>query len=612
MALTKEEKDIVLNLRASGKTDLEIQRAVANRRAGIDSINTKVEGSKQPSLLSRAVSRTGQIFEEGRKEIAAETAETGQKFEEAGEGFVGTFVEKPALLLQSIFRGAGTVGKTAGKLIAEPVVAGVQKTSDVLSDIPQLQRFASNPFVSSALDTVTEGMTQAGDNYDKFKQENPDLAKNVEAGVEILLTVLGEKATTEILSKTMDATRRAGTAVVEGVSRGVQETGEAISRVVTDITRPVTEKTQPILSRIGTNIRERRAQTQAIRELPTETAQTAARQGIDVNDVRFFTDEIAEGAGDKTLYRELLDSAKAFQEDPRAATNPIEVVGKPIVERLKVLESERGRIGQALGEEAKNLGVVTSEELTPAVLGQLKRVSGLNGITVDSKGVLNFKNTILTTAETAADRKAIQAIYTQAVRWGKGEAKHRLRQELFEILGGKKKSLTNITDTQDKAYQAVRKALSDVLETKNDKYKTLSNEYRKIVQPLSDMRRFMKTLPDAEDDILEMQAGLLARRLTSAASSNPQIRNILRQLDSATTKAGETTVSVEKLQDFYNIISKYYDIDPATGFRGQIKSAIDVAGGGVVDRILKAITGVAGETPAVRQKALEDLLNEVI
>jgi hypothetical protein len=80
------------------------------------------------------------------------------------------------------------------------------------------------------------------------------------------------------------------------------------------------------------------------------------------------------------------------------------------------------------------------------------------------------------------------------------------------------------------------------------------------------MRRFMKTLPDATEDILDMQAGLLARRLTGNAQSNPQIRNILKMLDKATGKTG-TKDSVEALQDLYNIFDKYYSIAGKTGFQ---------------------------------------------
>ncbi|MBP7061636.1 hypothetical protein KBA84_02265 [Patescibacteria group bacterium] len=85
----------------------------------------------------------------------------------------------------------------------------------------------------------------------------------------------------------------------------------------------------------------------------------------------------------------------------------------------------------------------------------------------------------------------------------------------------------------------------------------------------------MKTLPDATEDILDMKGGLLARRLTSNAVSNPQVRQLLRNLDKVS--GGKTTESVESMQDLYNILNKYYNIAGKTGLQGQVTSALDTS-----------------------------------
>jgi hypothetical protein len=245
------------------------------------------------------------------------------------------------------------------------------------------------------------------------------------------------------------------------------------------------------------------------------------------------------------------------------------------------------------------------------VFNNLKKVGGLDGLKINKKGVLDFTDTVLTTAETRADRNAIQSMFTNALKKGTGKQKHLLRQELFEVLGGKKKSLTNLTDTQEKAYEAIRKGLSDVLEGKNDQYKTLSNDYRKLIEPLKEMRKFMKNVAGADDDILDMSAGLLARRITSNAASNPQIRKILRAMDNATKEKGKVSLSVETLQDFYNVLDKYYDIAGKTSFQGQVKAGIESATG-PIDYAMKQIGNITGETVAVRQKALERIIEEAL
>jgi len=284
-------------------------------------------------------------------------------------------------------------------------------------------------------------------------------------------------------------------------------------------------------------------------------------------------------------------------------------VGKPIVQRIKTLESKSAEVGAKLGKAADNLGLVTQPELFDPVLNGLKRVRGLEGLSIDSKGVLDFRNTVLASAETAGDRKAIQSIFTQAIKGGSGKSKHLLRQELFEVLGGKKKALTAITDTQSKAYQAIRQALSDVLDGKSAGYKALNKEYATLQGPIRDMKKLLKLPGETDEDLVNMSAGLLARRLTSMAPSNPQIRGILRALDQVTKTKGLTTTSVETLQDFYNILDKYYNITGKTGFQGQTKAAIDASSiKGIVAGVVKKSVG---QSDAVRRKAVEDVLNEV-
>ena len=113
-----------------------------------------------------------------------------------------------------------------------------------------------------------------------------------------------------------------------------------------------------------------------------------------------------------------------------------------------------------------------------------------------------------------------------------------------------------------------------------------------------------------------MNAGLLARRLTSFSKSNPEIRQILRDLDIVNGTVGKTTLNVEKLQDFYNILDKYYDIAGRTGFQGQVTAGVEKAiGSGGISRGIDMVEGhvarLFGETDIVKQKALEEILKEL-
>lgn len=412
------------------------------------------------------------------------------------------------------------------------------------------------------------------------------VGKGIEKGVELVEGTIGKAE--EVVSPLVKTAKNVATGVKDVTEAGVESLGR-------------------IPARVATNVADSKATRATIQNLPTKIARDAVQDGADLQDIQYLYKLPKE---EKAPLRTLLKVVQDFEKGV-TKTNPIEVVGKPIVNRIQQLESARGTIGQKLGEVANDLGEVTTKEVFPSVFESLKRVSGLNGLKVSKNGILDFTDTVLTTAETKADRKAIQSIFMSAIKKGTGKQKHLLRQELFETLGGKKKALSNLTDTQEKAYEAVRKGLSDVLEGKNSLYKSLSNEYRKVMQPLQDMRKLMKNVAGADEDILNMDAGLLARRLTSFSKSNPQIRNILRAMDEATKVKGKTQLSVENLQDFYNVLDRYYDIAGKTGFQGQVTAGVEKVSG-VMDFITKAVGKVSGKSEAVRRKAIESALEEAL
>lgn len=381
------------------------------------------------------------------------------------------------------------------------------------------------------------------------------------------------------------------------------ETGKRLATWFKDTAGVISEQVWRIPSNIKTNVATQKATQEAIAKLPSKIAQTAVRDGVDIADATQLPKVVSKI---KPQAKQLLKTIRDFEKNPRG-TNPIEIVGKPITQKLKQLETARIRAWDKLWRVADILPKVSSNEAMNSVFNAIKKVPWLNGVKIKWDGVLDFGNTTLATSLTKWDRTAIQKVFNDATSAGTWKSKHLLRQELFEVLGGKKKSLTNMTDTQEKAFDAIRKGLSDLLESKSGQYKALSNDYRKIVQPLSEMRRFMKTLPEATEDILDMKWGLLARRLTSNAVSNPQVRQLLRNLDSAT--GGKTAESVEAMQDLYNILDKYYNIAGKTGFKWQVQSGIESS---IKWTIAWAVKNFAGQSEAVVKKAIDDLMENLL
>lgn len=402
--------------------------------------------------------------------------------------------------------------------------------------------------------------------------------------------------------------------VESGVKSGLELTAKAANAVadnsvvkgITDITKMAGQGASRIPARIATNVAEKQAQEAAIKALPTKTSQIAARDGVAMQDIKDLSSIPRTPQTNK-----LIQTVKDFASG-NTKVDPMEVIGEQAVKRFKEIVAEKKVIGAKLGEASKTIGILTKPELQSGVLKKLQSVPGLEGISLTPKGLLNFKGTTLegNISSTVADKKALQEAFNASTKWGDGEKAHMFRQTLFENLGGKKKSLANITDTQEKSFEAIRSGLSDVIETKSPQYKILSNEYRKIVEPIKELQKRIKTLDPNAADLTDanLGAGILARRITSAAPSNADIRNLLKKLDSVGSTKGSSFKDTVDMQNVYNILNKYYDIAPKTGYQNLTKQATSDSLTGTIKETLK---DVAGQSNAVRQKALEDLLKEL-
>lgn len=556
----------------------------------------KLYGGQAMSGFNTATQETGfgKSPQQGLMSSLAGTAQ--QRISNLGD-IAGSDAPLPKKIVTGLGQVAGGVFEAGIKTVASGVSAVIpddvereaKKSALALLQTPTGQK-------------VLKAIQTGGEYYQDARATNPEAFQLIESVIDISSIYPIAKGVKTGIDVTKDLSK-VGTQGIKNIIGSVKPVAEN----VVDVTKTAAGGISRIPSRVGTNIAEKQAVETTIKTLPTQIAQIAARDGIDPIDIKKLYSIPKEA---KPKAKELSDTVRKFVK-AETTTDPIEIVGKPIVERIKTLEKLRGAIGQKLGVVSGKLGIVNQNQMTKPVLDSLKNVRGLEGLTMDSNGVLNFKNTVLSSAETASDRKAIQSIFTNAIKGGTGKQKHLLRQELFEVLGGKKRAGIQLTDTQDKAYQAIRKGLSDVLESKNTEYKSLSNQYRAIMQPLTDMRKMMKSVPGVTEDILDMNAGLLARRLTSTSLSQGQVRTILNAMDNVTKIKGTTAKTTQALQDLYNILGKYYDIAPKTGFQGQVKAGVESASG-IKELVTNAVRGVAGETTAVRQKALEEVLKEVL
>lgn len=594
--LTQEERQIIEYGKKNGRTAQEGLKALARYRSEHQTPGTQKQDVGFFSDLAGDVKDIGTGIKESVQRRGEKLGTILEADKRGEQGKASSIFQATTNFLGSVTDVAGQVIKGGVKAVLpqkaeNKIKESISSVAQKVLNLPETQQFIKN--------------------YRDLEKESPEYARNVVAlaeGGEFLLSFLGLKGAKDVagagirtgkdaITTTAKTAGQVGARAVQAGERVLSKTGEAIES--TGVTR--------IPGRVATNIAAKQAEEQAIKQLPSKVAQNAVRDGVELADAKLLI-ENATKSGNKNLMRELADTAISFARGT-SRTNPIEVVGRPLVEALTKLRSVATTSGKKLGTIADSLGKVSETELKPAVLRGLQSVPGLSGLKIRPNGLLDFSGTTLATKMTSADRRAIQEVFAEAVKSGTGKSKHLLRQELFEVLGGKK-GLVALTDTQDKAFQAVRKVLSDILDAKNAGYKAENMTFAKAMEPIRQLQKMMKSATGTDEDILEMSAGLLARRLTSNALSGPQLKSVLRSIDAVLGGSTKIEEVLRALQDLFNILDRYYPLSGGTSFKGQIEAAMQSSG--LSEEVMKRLKALAGETPEVRQKALEKLLNELL
>lgn len=564
---------------------------------------------------TQTVKQFGNIQPSGEVSFGADVV---QDIKQTGSNLVNTAKttfskQKEALIAgtegkQGLFRslgqafgiGAGGVAQGIGD-----VVTGTVKTA-----LPQ----SGEDVVKSSIGSVAKPVVES--NFvQNIMSKYDSLDENQKRDVDALLGV-GSLAS-EFVGGSL--VKKPVTTAIKGTSNLAKKAVVGAGEMVVDVAKPVTDVVGSVLDtaklagqgamripeRIGTNIAEKKAVQETIKALPTKTAQKAVQDGVDIRDVQILNKIPKE---QKPVVAKLVKNVQDF-ESGASKVDPMETVGQPFVNRLKTLQSEQSKIGKQLGEVAENLGDISEAESFFPVYDALKTTRGLEGLKLADDGTLDFADTVLATAETASDRSAIQSIFNDAVKASTGKQKHLLRQELRESLGGKKRGGVQITGTQESAYESIRRGLSNVLDNANSKYREVNTKYAKVSKPIDELVNILKSDKEGASDVLNLSGGILARRLTSAGIGNANVRRVLQLVDNATKVKGKTLTSVETLQDVMNVLGRYYDIAPRTGFKNLTQEALS---GGMKDFVSTAVGDVAGKTDAVRKSALNKLLGELL
>lgn len=557
------------------------------------SSNPSASQPASPGLMSRI----GSDFKERGQKLVDSAASTRQNINDAGGGFganlagigqmTGNLVGQIAGGVlnaggQAIKSGINTINQDSGQTFD----AGVQKLMD--------SKVLGGPTVKDLVSHVGEFMKRGTD----------ALPKNVTESYQNFLNTIGLMGGGKVLNAPVDEIVSKGKNIVTKTVDGVKSFSnkvESAVQPVKDMTTGIGQGAARIPARIATNVAEKQAQQQAIRSLPRQSMRNAANEGINVNDLKGLA-QIPRN--ERAPLKKLAEVTKDWASG-KTKVSPESVVGKPIVNRLKTLTNQVKGYGTQLDKVAEMLkgkAVKAKDAVIRTIDGTLDSIGIKQG-----KDGLDFKGSNL--EGLGANEKIISNVYRRLTEATDASDFHRLKRYIDNSVDFGKRG-EGFTGEAGRLLKEWRRAIDSALDSEFPAYNKVNTALSERIGPLDDLRDALKGVDGADVDLLEMGAGLLARRITSTAVSNPKIRQILRNLDKFTAIKGKTSLSVERLQDFYNILDKYYDIARKTGFQGQVASGVEKASS-VQGYLMDKARDLAGSTNAVRQKALEGVLEDL-
>lgn len=515
-------------------------------------------------------------------------------------------IQKSAELYKSGQQGAlSTVGQTlgasvkaAGESFALPINEAVNKASSFVGEYaPENIKQAATELAQKGIE-LSKPSIEAYNTLPESERANIKAIGDLISGVTNLAVGAGAvKGIGNIAVKTAETLPKAGQAVVSGAkavaeSPIVSGTGEVLKSAGRIL------KTIP--ENIATNVGEMQAKEAAIKAIPSVTGQNAVRKGLDLADATTLQKAIQTPEA-KNLIQTIKDYAAGDK-----SVSPFEVVGKPIVNRLKTLDTQVKQYATQLdsvAQDLKGISLADVSKIDTAVMEGLKKLQigvkkgGLDFVGSSLEGVGNSGTIVsnvykrLQTAKDAFDLHNLKKYIDANVSYGK--------------------RLEGLDAGAERLLKTWRKSIDDTLDNQFEAYNKVNTELAKRISPLEDLKGILKNADGLDTDLLSEKAGIIARRITSAAASNPEIKQVLRNLDSFTSTGGKTLGKIENLQDLYNVLNKYYDIAPKTGFQNLVKEGTAEATG-LYDEVASKIKGFAGATNATRQKALEDYLGELL
>jgi len=516
----------------------------------------------------------------------------------------------------------GTAIKTGVQDVQKAVTVGAEKFNqgDTAGGIARSSVGVTGAVVRTALSPITEALSplvapliaktglaesDVMKNLNDWAEANPETALNLKDTFDSIVGFGGAKVAVTGAKVGLPVARRVVGAGMDGLDSGAKALVPALKNAVdvvrpaVDVVRPAVDYVKNIPGRIGTNIEAVKVSEQAIRALP-KIAQNTVRQGIDIEDV---SSVLKTNVAQKPSLGKLWTATRDFV-NKKSGNNPIEALGKPAVDRFNTLKVQTAKLGNELDDVAEGLVgktvkgrdvIISNVDVSLAKLRIKKTDDGIDFVGSNLEGL-------------GANEKIISNVYRRLTEATDANDLHRLKKYIDNNVDFGKTPGGLIGEAEN-LLKGWRKVIDGTLDLEFPAYNKVNTELALRLKPINDFKRVMGQITGLDEDLMNMSAGMLMTRIASNLRSNPILRQTLRDLDKATKVKGKLSLDIEGLVDFYSVLEKYYpEIIGKKTLKGNIMGALE--SGGIMDKVTGVAKSVAGQSEAVKRKAITEFLDD--
>lgn len=507
--------------------------------------------------------------------------------------------------------------RASGQGIASTALQAVGQTAGLLAqDVPgaAVSTFTPEPVkdlglkvIKSAAEPFAPAIQKGTELYGGFRERNPELARNLEASLNIAsLVPVGGGA--KIGAEAVEAGAKT-------VARGAARTAESVvsSPVVQGVvqgTKNIAQRPGRIIERAGEKVAQKAAERAAVNKTPI--LEKVFETGVDENVIRNIAGVDKTTPQGKDIirgYKEVLDTAKT-NETRMGSKKRLEIpAGERLIKQFELVDNKRKAVGEEIGERVKALSRDKNVDVSDS-LGTVRTVFEENGIGFADDGSIVIPRGSFTSKQ----RTLIKELWDEISDGGETRSARQV-YDLDRLLSTlQRESRFDGLDTvflalpdgeERNVFSFLRDVFSSKLESVDPLIRELNPDYKKwrdLVDGLEDtlVREIdLKSLSKA--DRARFTPATL-RRITSEAVSQGKFEAIAELLDDAARTLGYEGASPRDILEFATEMRKFYKGSvPKTGFQGIMSEGLLGAPG----KLLEA----GAPNIADQRKALEELID---